>query len=139
MPAVIATLRQVARNYRAQSPLRRELLLLLALMLFALLVLPTLVWFAGQVFLGHLFIETRRHWFDKRVTHKSTGGVNVLNLVEGEEAIVESPEGAFDPFIVHYAETFIVPAAARSYTVRPHGAGEGQQCATIKAYVRTAP
>jgi hypothetical protein len=50
---------------------------------------------------------------------------------------VESPEGAFDPFIVHYAETFIVPAAVGPYTVRPHGAGEGQQCATIKAFVRT--
>jgi len=33
MPAVINALRQVARNYRAQSPLRRELLLLFALIL----------------------------------------------------------------------------------------------------------
>jgi hypothetical protein len=38
---------------------------------------------------------------------------------------------------VHYAETFIVPAAVGPYTVRPHGAGEGQECATIKACVRT--
>ena len=52
MPAVIAALRQVARNYNAQSPLRRELLLLVGLLLLALLVLPTLVWLAGQVFLG---------------------------------------------------------------------------------------
>ena len=52
MPAVINALRQVARNYRAQSPLRRELLLLFGLMLLALLVLPSLVWLAGQVFLG---------------------------------------------------------------------------------------
>jgi len=35
--------------------------------------------------------------------------VNVLNLVEGEEAIVESPTGGFEPFVIHYAETFIVP------------------------------
>jgi hypothetical protein len=35
----------------------------------------------------------------------------VLNLVEGEEAVVESPSGAFAPYVVHYAETFIVPAA----------------------------
>ena len=65
------------------------------------------------------------------------GGVHVLNLVAGDEAIVESAEGAFDPFIVHYAETFIVPAAVGPYTIRPHGDGEDQQCATIKAYVRT--
>jgi hypothetical protein len=61
--------------------------------------------------------------------------VNVLNLVEGEEAIVESPTGAFDPFPVHYAETFIVPAAVGPYTVRPAHPG-GARLATIKAYVR---
>ena len=56
--------------------------------------------------------------------------------MEGREAIVESPSNAFEPFIVHYAETFIVPAAVGEYTVRPHGESEGKQCATIKAYVR---
>jgi hypothetical protein len=65
------------------------------------------------------------------------GGVQVLNLVAGAEAIVESPERAFDPFIVHYAETFIVPAAVGPYTIRPHGRGVGQECATIKAFVRS--
>jgi mannose-6-phosphate isomerase class I len=83
------------------------------------------------------FIETRRHWFTQRVTHKATGGVNVLNLVEGDEAIVESPSAAFPPLVVHYAETFIVPAAAGDYTITPHGASVGKQCATMKAYVRT--
>jgi mannose-6-phosphate isomerase class I len=83
------------------------------------------------------FIETRRHWFTGRVPHNTFGGVNVLNLVEGEEAIVESPAGAFEPFVVHYAETFIVPAAVGEYTVRPWGRAEGRQCATVKAFVRT--
>jgi mannose-6-phosphate isomerase class I len=82
------------------------------------------------------FIETRRHWFTGIVPHNTNGTVNVLNLVEGEEAIVESPSGAFAPFIVHYAETFIVPAQVGRYTVRPHGAAEGKQCATVKALVR---
>jgi len=84
------------------------------------------------------FIETRRHWFTKKVRHHTMGIVNVLNLVEGEEIIVESPENRFEPLIVHYAETFVVPASAGAYTVRPHGASMGKQCATIKAYVRTA-
>ncbi|WP_127127782.1 class I mannose-6-phosphate isomerase [Pseudoflavitalea rhizosphaerae] len=83
------------------------------------------------------FIETRRHWFTKKVTHHTEGRFNVLNLIEGREAIVESPSNAFKPFIVHYAETFIVPADAGEYTIRPYGESEGQQCATIKAYVRT--
>ncbi len=82
------------------------------------------------------FIETRRHWFTGTVPHHTHGGVNVLNLVEGEEAIVESPSGAFEPYVVHYAETFIVPAAVGPYTIRPHGPSVGRECATLKAFVR---
>lgn len=82
------------------------------------------------------FIETRRHWFSKPVTHKTNDSVNVLNLIEGNEAIIESPTNAFSPFVVHYAETFIIPAALGEYTIRPFGESEGKQCATIKAYVR---
>ncbi|WP_263366500.1 class I mannose-6-phosphate isomerase [Edaphobacter bradus] len=85
------------------------------------------------------FIETRRHWFTGTVPHNTHGGVNVLNLVQGEEALVESPSGAFEPYVVHYAETFIVPAAVGEFTIRPHGAAIGTECATIKAFVRTEP
>ncbi len=82
------------------------------------------------------FIETRRHWFTGSVLHHTNGRVNVLNLLEGEEALVESPGGAFEPFPIHYAETFIVPAAVGPYTIRPVAAGPGHQYATIKAYVK---
>jgi mannose-6-phosphate isomerase class I len=83
------------------------------------------------------FIETRRHWFTKKTEHNTNGIVNVLNLIEGREAIVESPSNAFEPYIIHYAETFIVPAEVGAYTIRPHGESEGKQCATMKAFVRT--
>jgi hypothetical protein len=82
------------------------------------------------------FIETRRHWFTGIVPHETDGTVNVINLVEGEEAVVESPSGEFQPFVVHYAETFIVPAQVGSYTIRPHGNARDKQCATVKAFVR---
>lgn len=82
------------------------------------------------------FIETRRHWFTKPVLHHTNNSVNVLNLIEGEEAIIESPDGAFEPFSVHYAETFIIPAAIGPYTISPYGKSVGKECATIKAYVR---
>lgn len=82
------------------------------------------------------FIETRRHWFSVPVTHDTNNSVNVLNLIEGEEAIVESPDNAFEPFVVHYAETFIIPAGVGQYTITPHGTSTGKECATIKAYVR---
>ena len=84
------------------------------------------------------FIETRRHWFTEPVPHdtggEAQGSVHVLNLVQGTEAVVESPTGAFAPFAVHYAETFIVPAAVGEYTIRP--AIPGEECATMKAFVR---
>lgn len=83
------------------------------------------------------FIETHRHWFTGTVPHDTCGGVNVLNLVEGDEVVVQSPTGAFEPFIVHYAETFIVPAAVGAYAIRPHGPSKRKLCATIKAFVRT--
>jgi len=83
------------------------------------------------------FIETRRHWFTKKTEHNTNGVVNVLNLIEGREAIVESPSNAFKPYIIHYAETFIVPAEVGAYTIRPHGESEDKQCATMKAFVRT--
>ncbi len=82
------------------------------------------------------FIETRRHWFTGAVPHDTKNVVNVLNLVEGPEVVVESPVGSFAPFVVHYAETFIVPAVVGRYNIRPTRPG---RCATIKAYVRTNP
>jgi mannose-6-phosphate isomerase class I len=86
------------------------------------------------------FIETRRHWFTGKVEHNTggqeTGGVHVLNLVEGDEVVVESPSCAFEPFTVHYAETFIVPASVGTYTIRPATDRPAREFATMKAFVR---
>jgi hypothetical protein len=79
------------------------------------------------------FIETRRHWFARSVSHHTRGNLNVLNLVEGDEIIVESPDKAFEPFVVHYVETFIIPAAMGPYTIRPV---KNERHATLKAFVR---
>ena len=82
------------------------------------------------------FIETIRHRSKERVLHYTHGSVNVLNLVDGGEAVIESPTGAFSPFTVHYAETFIIPEWVKAYTIRPSGRWEGKEVATIKARVR---
>ena len=84
------------------------------------------------------FIETRRHWFTKKVNHHTNGGVNVICLVEGNEIIVESPSNAFEPFAVHYAETFIVPSLVGAYTISPGSGNNGKTLGTLKAYVRTS-
>lgn len=82
------------------------------------------------------FIETRRYTINDTSFHKTNNTVNMLNLIDGKEAIVESPNHEFEPFIVHYAETFIIPAAVESYTIRPYGMSEHEEIKVIKAYVR---
>lgn len=82
------------------------------------------------------FIETRRHWSKKTVVHDTEATLNVICLVEGKQAIIESPSNSFNPFLVNYAETFIVPAAVGKYTITPYGPSLGQEIATLKAFVR---
>ena len=81
------------------------------------------------------FIETRRHWFTGPVSHHTHGNLNVLNLVEGDAVIVESPTDAFSPMTIHYAETFIVPASVGAYAIRP-AQPSSKPLATIKAWIR---
>lgn len=82
------------------------------------------------------FIETRRIRFTGIVPFETRDSVQVLNLVEGEEAVVESPDGRFEPFTVHYAETFIIPSCLEKFTIRPAGASAGKECMVVRAYVR---
>jgi hypothetical protein len=84
-------------------------------------------------------IDTVRHWIAPGgcAPHDDVDGtVRVLNLVEGDAALVESPDRAWDPYVVHYAETFIVPDAAGPFRVRPHDAAGVSPIATIRATVR---
>ena len=76
------------------------------------------------------FIETRRYTINNSSLHKTHGTVNMLNLVDGKSAVIE---GDFEPFIVHYAETFIIPASIKEYTIKPYGCDEVK---VLKAYVR---
>ena len=83
------------------------------------------------------FIETRRTKFSVPVSFETKDSVQVLNLVDGEEAVVESPDGRVEPFTVHYAETFVVPACVEKFTIRP--SIEGAECMVVRAYVRFNP
>jgi mannose-6-phosphate isomerase class I len=82
------------------------------------------------------FIETRRYWQSGVVTHQTNDGVHVLMVIEGQQAMVESPAGLFEPFLVNYAEAFIIPANIKEYSIRPTGLSEGKEIGVIKAYVR---
>ncbi len=67
------------------------------------------------------FIETLVYTIRDHVDIPSDREVAVYNLVEGQAAVIESTEGRFVPFEVHYAETFIVPAEAGDIRIRPEG------------------
>lgn len=82
------------------------------------------------------FIDTHRYMLTKPVTCRQNDSVHVLNVVEGEKASIESPTGAFEPFEVHYAETFMIPACVGEYVINPTGASEGKQVGVIVASVR---
>ncbi len=82
------------------------------------------------------FIDTFRYTFYKPVTCNCNDSVNVLNLVEGAQVTITSRTGEFKAFEVHYAETFIIPASARSYTMTPSGPSEGQTVSVIAALVK---
>ncbi|MBN2503767.1 MAG: class I mannose-6-phosphate isomerase, partial [Bacilli bacterium] len=80
------------------------------------------------------FIETRRFTFDKRITVKTNKSFNQLNLVEGRGAIITSPSGQFEPYEVHYAETFIVPENIKEFQIEPKY--PLNKCMLIQAFVR---
>lgn len=70
------------------------------------------------------FIDTIRYTLSKSCRVNTGDSVNVWNLVDGEEAIITSPTSAFEPFVVHYAETFIVPANVGDYVIAPKENGK---------------
>ena len=81
------------------------------------------------------FIETRRYTIRGKADLDTEGSVNMLNLVEGSAAVIESPAGGFEPYTVHYAETFILPAKVGPFTIRP--ANKDETIIVIRAHVRT--
>jgi len=81
-------------------------------------------------------IELCRQWLSKTVAQDTQGGVNMLQLIQGDEAIIESPERAFEPFVVHAGIPVIIPAAVRPYNIRPHGLSAGKEIVILKALVR---
>lgn len=81
------------------------------------------------------FIETRRHWIKDAVEVESQNGVNMLNLVEGESALIESTDNTFEPFRVDYGETFIVPARVKKYIIRNNSLNGGE-IGVLQAFVK---
>ena len=80
------------------------------------------------------FIETIRYTLSRPHTCRCNDSVHVINLVEGKEMTIESPDCSFRPFAVHYAETVILPAAVGEYRLCP--TAESTEIRVIDACVR---
>ena len=78
------------------------------------------------------FIDTIRYTLSGPHTISMDDTVHVMNLVEGRSARIESMDGSFAPFTVHYAETAIVPAAVGTYRIVPE---EGEMIKMLVASV----
>lgn len=80
------------------------------------------------------FIETRVITSRTKTIHDTHDGVHMLNLVDGTSAVIESPENKFEPFVVHYVETVVIPASVGQFTIRPENPNE--EIKVLKAFVR---
>ncbi|MDY4610337.1 MAG: class I mannose-6-phosphate isomerase [Sphaerochaetaceae bacterium] len=78
------------------------------------------------------FIETRRYSVHGSYRVEMSDSMDVLNLVEGSHAWITSPDDAFGPFELHYAETVIIPSCVRRYCIE----STSQEVKLIVASVR---
>lgn len=65
------------------------------------------------------FIDTMRYTLTKPYVVAMEDSVHMMNLVDGSHAWIESVDGSFEPFEIHYAETAVVPAAVGQYRIVP--------------------
>lgn len=76
------------------------------------------------------FYDVHRIEFDSQITIDTDNGFHLLSLVEGSSIIVETGDREQR---ICYAETFIIPAAARQYRLINEGT---TQAKVVKAFVK---
>ncbi len=77
------------------------------------------------------FYDVHRIEFDGSITVETDGSCHVLMLVEGASLTVSTTDG--NEMVYYYAETFVVPAAAKSYTLQNRG---NTRAKVIKAFLK---
>lgn len=79
----------------------------------------------------HHFYDVHRYHLRSAVDVRTEGSCHVLSLVEGRSVLVETAAGVRRRF--HYAETFVVPAAAGAYRLVSE---DGDEVRVVKAFVK---
>lgn len=77
------------------------------------------------------FYDVHRIEFTTRFTVQTNNACHILMLVEGSSVAVETGDGAITTF--NYAETFVIPAAAKSYIIINQGTGVAK---VVKAFCK---
>jgi mannose-6-phosphate isomerase class I len=78
------------------------------------------------------FYDVERLEFTSAITQETNNQCHVLAVVESEGVMLETENGMRQHF--HYAETFVIPAAAKSYKLINQGKSEVK---VIKAFVKS--
>lgn len=65
-----------------------------------------------------IFIETKRYTFFDEIQIDLADSVAVINLVEGEDAYINSVDSSWVSKKIHYGETFIIPAKVGSFIIK---------------------
>lgn len=77
------------------------------------------------------FYDIHRYEFEEEVAIDTDGSCHVLMLVEGSLILVVTKRGFRQRF--HYAETFVIPAAAESYRLINEGPGKAK---VVEAFLK---
>lgn len=78
------------------------------------------------------FYDVHRLEFSGEITRDTAGSCHVMNLVEGQSIILETENGFRTR--LNYAETFVIPAAARSYRLINES---GREAKVIDAFLKS--
>jgi mannose-6-phosphate isomerase class I len=79
----------------------------------------------------HHFYDVERYEFSGSVEIPTHGSCQVMSLVEGSQVLLETAGGLRQRF--HFAETFVVPAAAGSYRLTSE---DGAPIKVVRSYVK---
>lgn len=80
-------------------------------------------------------LQVDRYWFSKPIFFETKDHVKLHVLVEGEEALLYSPNDEFEPIHLHYAEAIFVPASVGQYIIKPFGKSLGEELAVLECYM----